>query len=162
MSVESPVTPRHWFIGCGCLILLVVLAFGSSVVMYGCSYIGRVAKVAGEETDPAVLLKKYSWFKDASASLDKKQADIKVYGVRIKELEKAYQGKPRNEWPRDDRQEHSQLKAELLGIKASYNGLAAEYNAAMVKIQFKFCNVGDLPPGATAPLPREYKPYQED
>jgi len=47
----------------------------------------------------------------------------------------------------------------VAGIKASYNQLAAEYNAGMVKINWRYTNVGDLPPGSTEPLPREFKPY---
>jgi hypothetical protein len=52
------------------------------------------------------------------------------------------------------------VQAEISGMKASFNDLAAEYNAAMVKINFAFINVGQLPQGATEALPREFKPYQ--
>jgi hypothetical protein len=31
-----------------------------------------------------------------------------------------------------------------------------------VKFNWRFTNVGDMPPGATTPLPREYKPYVEN
>jgi hypothetical protein len=44
-------------------------------------------------------------------------------------------------------------------MKYSFNQLAADYNAQMAKINYAFCNVGQLPQGATTPLPREYKPY---
>lgn len=37
--------------------------------------------------------------------------------------------------------------------------VTAEYNAAMVKFNYAFCNVGTLPQGATTPLAREYKTY---
>ena len=55
-----------------------------SLVGFVCNYAGRVIEVAMEEVDPAVLLDKYEWFKDASATLDKKIADINVYDARVK------------------------------------------------------------------------------
>lgn len=48
---------------------------------------------------------------------------------------------------------------EVAGIKASYNSLAAEYNSQMSKFNWQFAEKGKLPPGATDPLPREFKPY---
>jgi hypothetical protein len=50
-------------------------------------------------------------------------------------------------------------QSEVAGVKASYNLLAADYNSAMSKFNYAFCNVGKLPQGAVEPLPREYKPY---
>jgi hypothetical protein len=52
------------------------------------------------------------------------------------------------------------VESEVAGVKASYNSLAAEYNANMVKVHWAFCNAGDLPAGAAEALPREYKPYE--
>ena len=115
--------------------------------------------VAVDEAGPRALLKKYQWFKDASAQLDKKTADIKVYDARFKSMEEGYKGQRRSEWAREDREQFNLWSSELAGIKASYNGLAAEYNSAMAKINWAFCNQGDLPKGADVPLPREYKPY---
>ncbi len=138
---------------CVALVLVVAVA--------GCSYVGKVANVVSNEIDPAVLLQRYMWFKDAAAQLDKKAADIKVYEARLAALESQYAGVKRSAWPRDDRQEHAQILAELTGVKSSYNGLAAEYNAAMAKENWRFCEVGRLPQGASVPLPREFKPYQE-
>src|SRR5215831_13256224 len=37
---------------------------------------------------------------------------------------------------------------ELTGIVASYNSLAADYNAEMSKWNYRFANVGKLPAGA--------------
>lgn len=115
--------------------------------------------VGMEEAGPRALLKKYQWFKDASAQLDKKTADIKVYEARFKSMDEGYKGQRRSEWAREDREQFNLWTSEVAGIKASYNGLAAEYNAAMAKINWAFCNQGDLPKGADVPLPREYKPY---
>jgi len=60
----------------------------------------------------------------------------------------------------DVREQVGLWQSEVAGITASYNALAADYNAQMSKINYRFCNVGDLPRGATDPLPREFKPYQ--
>lgn len=115
--------------------------------------------VAFEEAGPRALLKKYQWFKDASAQLDKKTADMEVYDSRFKSMAEQYKGVPRTEWAREDREQYNLWTSECAGIRASYNGLAAEYNSAMAKENWRFCNAGDLPKGADKPLPREYKPY---
>lgn len=100
---------------------------------------------AQREFKPSALLKKYEWFKDMSAAIDKKRADIEVYKEQIKE--------------ETDPAEKAQLRAEMRGLISSHNELCAEYNAAMTKFNYRFTNVGDLPQGATEPLPREVKPY---
>lgn len=134
-----------------------VLRVGSGVA----NLVDETVTVAGEQFGPRALLAKYEWFKDASASLDKKRADVGVYGTRLASLEQAYAGQTRNAWPRDDREQYAIWASEVAGVKASYNQLAAEYNAEMVKFNWRFANAGQLPAGATTPLPREYKPYLE-
>jgi hypothetical protein len=116
---------------------------------------------AYKEFKPSTLLKKYEYYKDVSASLDKKVADIGVYNSRITDLKEQYKGVSRKDWPRDDREQLSIWQSELSGIKAAYNTLASEYNAAMAKFNYSLCNIGELPKGATNPLPREFKPYIE-
>lgn len=145
-----------------------VLPFGlfclaAWLLMTTCGVIGgtvqETARVAREEFGPRALLEKYEWFKDASAALDKKRADVRVMEERIASLEADYAGKSRSEWPRDDREQSNVWRSEVAGVRLSYNALAADYNAQMSKFNWRFCNRGDLPPGATEPLPREYKPY---
>ena len=96
----------------------------------------------------STLLKKYEYFKDLSAAIDKKRADIELYQIEISSYTKE-----------DDRFYVEQRKSELIGIIAMHNQLYAEYNSAMSKFNYRFTNIGDLPEGATEPLPREYKPY---
>ena len=115
--------------------------------------------VLQEQTEGHELLRKYEWFKDAAAQLDKKKADIRVYDSRFSGLKNAYSGQPRSAWSSEDREQANIWESEVAGVKASYNSLAADYNAAMAKINYAFCNVGRLPRGADTPLPREYKPY---
>jgi len=146
-------------IGTALLVLVVVVAF--SVISWTCHMCGRTQQVVTQELDPQVLLNKYSWFKDSSAQLDKKVADIKIYQKKLDNVSVMY-GKEAIKWPRDVRNDYSIWGQEVAGIKASYNTLAADYNAQMAKINWRFTNQGMLPQGATDPLPREYKPYTEE
>jgi hypothetical protein len=124
-----------------------------------CNWLGRAGTVIMKELDPAVLLKKYESFKDMSAALDAKLATIDLLENRYKNLLSQYEGTPRKDWARSDKEQVNQWMIEVSGTAASYNSLAREYNSAMSKINYRFCNVGDLPQGAEKPLPREYKPY---
>ena len=107
-----------------------------------------VKETAYNEFKVSTLLKKYEYFKDLSAAIDKKRADIELYQIEISSYTKE-----------DDRFYVEQRKSELIGIIAMHNQLCAEYNSAMSKFNYRFTNIGDLPEGATEPLPREYKPY---
>lgn len=102
------------------------------------------------EFKTSTLLKKYEYFKDLSAAIDKKRADIEMYQAEIQSM------KPETS---DERFYIEQRKSELFGIIAMHNQLCSEYNSAMSKFNYGFTNVGSLPAGATEPLPREYKPY---
>ncbi len=146
--------------------LLAVVGVGLLVLIPACGVIklvggwfGEAATVAQEEFGPRALLQKYESFKDMHAQLAAKQANIKAQQGKIKGLEDAYEGESRKDWDRVDKQQHSQWLAEMDGQKLNFNNLAAQYNAAMAKLNYKFCNVGTLPEGATEPLPREYAPY---
>jgi hypothetical protein len=149
-------------------VLLLVLGMGGTILGTAFCALGLIggaannaAGVVQKEFYPDALLRKYEWFKDASAALDKKQADVRVYDARLTALIVANTGLKRSQWPRDDREQSSIWMSEEAGIKASYNQLASEYNSEMAKFNWRFTNVGDMPPGATTPLPREYKPYIE-
>jgi hypothetical protein len=136
-----------------------------SVVGFVCSgvsnYMNEAKNVAQEQLGARALLQKYEWFKDASAQLDKKQADIKVYNGRLAGIEKRYAGKEPSQWSRTDSEQYNLWLTESAGVIASYNALSADYNSQMSKINWRFCNVGQLPMGATVALPREYKQYIE-
>jgi len=108
---------------------------------------------------PSELLKKYEWFKDAAAQCEQKLATLKSYETRFENMQKSYGTVGRSKWDRADKEQYNVWESEYLGLKASYNDLAAQYNAAMVKFNYAFCNVGQLPKGADEPLPREFKPY---
>jgi hypothetical protein len=142
------------------LVILMGVGLGLRVIGGVFGWFGEAVTVAREEFGPRAMLQKYEWFKNASAQLDKLNADIRVYDGRQQALVAAYGETPRTAWPRDDRQEWSLISAEVAGVKASYNGLAAEYNSEMAKFNHAFANVGTLPQGADRALPREYRTYE--
>ena len=143
------------------LLSLAVLLGGLGLLGFGLGWFSETAQVAQEEFGPRALLAKYAWFKETAAQLDKKRADVDVYEGRLEQLKADYSGKPRSAWAREDREQSSIWASEVAGIKASYNQLASEYNAKMVEFHWRFAERGELPPGATEPLPREFKPYIE-
>lgn len=143
------------------VLLFGILFFGAlGALGFVFSMFSEAGTVAQKEFGATALLKKYEWFKDASAQLDQKLATGKVYESRFASISSGYpNGTSRSAWAREDREQFSTWQSELAGIKASYNDLAAQYNAEMVKFNWRFASAGELPQGATIPLPREYKPY---
>jgi phage gp36-like protein len=140
------------------IILCGVLAIPALLFMRACTsathLADRAVTVATQELDPRTLLNRYMWFKDAATMLDKKRADIALYEQRLADI------KITDTSPRYVYEQRMQWQTEMLGVKASYNSLAAEYNAAMAKINWCFTNAGSLPAGATEPLPREFRSYE--
>jgi hypothetical protein len=151
---------KGFVIGIGAFAIVGALFLGLTVLDFGCGAVQNASDVAKKEFYPDAMLRKYEWFKDAAAGLDKKAADIGVYDSRVTDLKSQYVGVSRTKWARDDREQLSIWQSEEAGIKASYNQLAAEYNAEMAKFNWAFTNVGQVPQGGK-PLPREYKPYIE-
>jgi hypothetical protein len=151
-----------WSITKKVIIFLFLALFLIGGIGYFAGWFKETAEVTQKEFGPSALLKKYEWFKDASAQLDKKQADIQVYQARITNMEESYLGQPRKDWARDDREQYNTWQSEVSGVKAGYNTLAADYNAQMAKFNWSFANAGQLPKGADKPLPREYKPYETE
>lgn len=141
------------------LLFLLLAGVPLAGIGYVLGWFGEAAAVVQEEFGPREALRKYSWFKDAAAALDEKRANIAVYEQRLTQLEQAYTGTPRGQWPRDEREQYSVWASECSGVRASFNSLAAEYNAQMAKFHWRFAEVGGLPQGAADPLPREFKPY---
>jgi hypothetical protein len=142
--------------------ITILVGLGLGVLAVGgwaLSWFGEAATVAREEFGPRELLRKYSAFKDAHASLAAQKGKIDILQAAAEQLLQDYEGVPRKDWPRDDRQQLAQDRAAASGMKLIFNGAAAQYNADMAKFQYRFCNVGTLPEGATEPLPREYVTY---
>jgi hypothetical protein len=140
---------------------LFVLGIGAR----GCGVANRMLDDAADTTvkqfAPSVMLSKYEWFKDTAASLDAKRADIEVFAARLGATKATY-GLDASKWPRDVRESNGLALSELAGMKASFNGLASDFNAQMSKFNWAaFERFGNVPAGAREALPREFKPYVE-
>lgn len=140
-------------------ITFTLAVIGFYILGRGYIWLSKASDVATQQVDPALLLKRYEWFKEASAQADKRRANIEVFKARLTSMEKSYEGTARKDWDRTDKEQFNLWQQEIAGTVASYNEIAAEYNAAMAKFNYRFTNVGDLPRGAAQPLPREVKPY---
>lgn len=127
----------------------------------GCRYVNNGVETAYQEFKPSELLRKYEWFKDASAQCDAKLATLGVYESRFDDMKESYgpDSLNRRVWDRSDKEQWNIWESEYSGVKASYNDLASQYNSSMAKFNYRFCNTGGLPEGQTEVLPREYKPY---
>ena len=93
-----------------CVKIICVLFFLGSFIItigYGLSWFGEVAIVAKQEFGAKAMLKKYEWFKDASAQLDKKLEDIEIYKFRTNSMEKIYSDISRKDWDRDDKKQNN-------------------------------------------------------
>ena len=150
-------------ISIGVKIILALFVVGIVIIAVTArpGWFGESAQVVKEEFGPKAALEKYEWFKDAAAELEKKRADITVYESRMTAMEESYEGDKRKDWHREDREQYNVWSSEIAGVIASYNSLAAEYNAQMAKFNWRFANVGELPEGAGEPLPQEFKEYME-
>lgn len=149
--------PMH--LGRKLILLFAGLGFFSLLIGIELGWFEETAQVAKEQFGPRASLEKYEWFKNASSQLDRKKADITVYESRVRAMQDTYKDVPRQNWPREDREQMNVWSSEVAGVKASYNDLAAEYNAQMAKFNWSYANTGELPKGADGPLPREFKPY---
>lgn len=108
---------------------------------------GDAQDVVQKEFSPSAMLKKYEYFKDISSAIDEKRATIDVYESQLKNIT-----------DHEDYQ-YQQTTAEMIGLISMHNSLCAEYNSAMSKFNYAFCNKGTLPATNLEPLPREIKPY---
>jgi hypothetical protein len=121
-----------------------------TIIGFTCGWFSDGAKTAKKEFAPSALLRKYEEFKDLSAGIDKKRADIDMYVEEIKNYKVT---------DKEDKFYLEQRKSELMGIISIHNTLCSQYNSAMSKFNYRFTNKGDLPQTNLDPLPREYKPY---
>ena len=128
-------------------IFIILITFASLI---SCRYQRDAEDTVFNEFKASTLLKKYEYFKDLSAAIDQKKAEIIVYESELANMTLV---------DKDDKFYYQQRKSELLGLVSIHNDLCAQYNSAMSKANYNFTNIGSLPQGATEILPREVKPY---
>ncbi len=130
--------------------------FGIGIVVSATGYVfgwfSEAANVAKQEFGPRAALQKYEWFKDASAQLDKKVADIEVYKTQLNSINP-------DRMSRTQQEQYMLWKREVAGVTASYNSLAAEWNSQISKFNWRPF-LASLPNGATELLTKEYTPYK--
>lgn len=129
------------------IIGVILLFIAGAAIVRSCA---NTADTIHREFSASALLKKYEYFKDLSAAIDSKRADLNAYKANLEDYK--INGK-------EDKFYYEQSKMEAMGILMMYNQLVSEYNAGMSKFNYSFCNVGTLPASNLEPLPREYKPY---
>lgn len=139
------------------LLLAIIGLMFLSIVYWSSAYYSDAQNTVFNQTKASAVLKKYEWFKSAAAQISALDASIKIQQKTVTFLESE-----RATWTRDDKQNWHQATVELAGIKAGYNNLVAEYNAAMASANWKFCNIGDLPAGATEVMRKEYAIYKDE
>jgi len=100
-----------------------------------------------KEFSASAMLKKYEYFKDVSAAIDEKRATIDMYQSVLLTIEDKTSF------------DYQQTRTEMQGLISMHNSLCSEYNSAMSKFNYAFCNKGTLPASNLDPLPREIKPY---
>lgn len=128
-----------------------LLGFLAVITIVTCNvFITDGAKTVTDQFKPSTLLKKYEYFKDLAAGIDKKRADIAVYQEELSDYKIE---------DKEDKFYFEQRKSELFGLITMHNTLCSEYNSAMSKFNYRFTNKGDLPSSNLEPLPREFKPY---
>ncbi len=116
-------------------IALVLMFIG--IISIGWSWFSGAASVAKREFGAEAGIKKYEWFKNASHELERKIVDINLYQKRVNVC---YDKKQRN---------CGIIEEQLFGIKSSYNGLVASYNANSDKFNWTLFN-------AESSVPKRY------
>lgn len=129
------------FLGVGIAFIICISIFRSCA---------NTSNTIHKEFSSSALLKKYEYFKDLSAAIDSKRADLNAYKVNLQDYKIT---------DKDSRFYYEQSKSEAMGILMVHNQLVSEYNAGMSKFNYSFCNIGSLPASNLAPLPRDFKPY---
>lgn len=115
---------------------IIGLSIVVSLIGYGLGWFSEAGEVAQKEFGAKAALKKYEWFKDASAKLEQRKSDIAIYEKKVQNLNEQYKNTARKDWDRTDKETYNQWETELAGIKLSYNNLASEYNSQSSKFNW--------------------------
>lgn len=110
---------------------------------YGFGWISEAADVAREQHGPRASLKKYEWFVDQAAYIDKMDADVALYRQRAADTTTQYEatyGNDRTAWPPSAQMQYGeaykQAKDDLLAVISQRNNLVREYNAQSEKFNW--------------------------
>lgn len=132
-------------LGLKALIGILVLVAFVGLASYGLGWCGEAGQVAKEEFGPRASLRKYEWFKNAAQQLQAKQANIEASEADLAASKAEWASTAPTDVPRDVREALDLRRKEVLGLKANFNQLAAEYKANVSKVNWKAMNVDNLP-----------------
>ena len=124
---------------------IIALCLVGGVAAYALGWFGEAAQVFKEEVGPRASLRKYEWFKNAAQQLQAKKANIEASEADLAAARAEWAATSPTEVPRDAREAMDLRRKEVLGLKANFNQLAAEYNANVSKVNWSAMNVDDLP-----------------
>ncbi len=122
-------------------VLVAVLICGiGSIAATSMGFFTDAVATAKKEFSGSAMLKKYEWFKDAAEQIRKKKADVTMYQSRIDRFGSI------DNLDRTDRESLMVWEQELLGVRASLNGLVAEYNAQSSKFNWSAFDTNESVP----------------
>jgi len=140
-SYEKNKGPLHLSMKVFVLLVILTIFFGAASYVFG--WFREGAEVMQTELGPKALLKKYVWFKDTAQRLQAQHANIETFEADLQATRGDYPDLSKA--PRDVRESIEQHRAEIRGLKAAFNGLAAEYNANVRKVNWRAMNTESLP-----------------
>jgi hypothetical protein len=138
-------------------LLLVIAGFiliGLYITTSSCRFVDDGVETAHQEYDPSAMLKKYEWFKNQSARIQKMDQDItnaKTLRDGIRSQFEADNGKDHKSWDpvtRKQYQDKVDLQDQMVTATVSQrNSIVADYNAQSAKFNWaSFKTNDDLPP----------------
>lgn len=135
------------------ILIGIAVILGLSIFFATCNYLHSGARVIQKEFSPEAMLKKYEWFKNQSAAIQKAQKDIANLKAEsdIKGQYEQDNGKDHSKWSplalNSYQEELSLNKQQRLAQVSNTNSLIAEYNAQSAKFNWAgFMTRDDLPP----------------
>lgn len=138
-------------------IIIGLLVIGTVSVLIGAGFIYKAKQSARHAEDVRVLLLQYEWLKEMAADLKEDFSDIKNYQAEAEAIIESNHNLSPVQWSADDKKEYVRIMESLMRKLEDYNALSKEYNEQMDKLVGLLSTYSGLPPGASRPLPREFK-----
>lgn len=135
-------------------VIIGIILLGMLITASSCRWVNDGVETAHQEYDPSAMLKKYEWFKNQSARIQKMDQDIanaKTLRDGIKAQFEADNGKDHKSWDpvtRKQYQDKVDLQDQMVMANVSQrNSVVADYNAQSAKFNWSSFKTNDnLPP----------------
>lgn len=134
----------HWLLYRALILLTLLGVGGCTLVMFGfiSNPLRQAARIVDETIDADNVIANYEWFKQRHedvAAIDRKIADATLAVATHDDA-----AGPRQDWHREDREEHARLSSIALGLKQQRADLVAEYNARSRMANRTIFKAGDV------------------